>query len=48
LIDAAEFEAGAAAGFGERHAGVNQLLYVLIEMEAELGVEFTFDFVAAE
>ena len=46
LIEGTEFQAGAAAGFCWCETGVDQLLDVLIEMEAELGVEFIFDGVA--
>src|ERR1700691_2003771 len=48
LIDAAEFEAGAAAGFGWWQPRRDELFYVQIRMEAEFGVEFVFDGVASK
>jgi hypothetical protein len=48
LIGAADGEASAAAGFRERQAGLNEFLDLLVEMEAQLSVEFALDGVAAE
>jgi hypothetical protein len=48
LVSAAEFEARAAPSFRERQAGPNEFLDVLLEVKAQLVIEFIFEGVAVK